>query len=146
MSYQDYYNQQLQESSEYEDLVCDTLSEKLGMVLRTYKSKKSQYENGENKAGFEIKYDKRFKETGNLYIEVAEKANPENKNYVASGIFRDDNTWVYVIGDKETIFIFTKRILKALKDKFQHKVTPTSMGFIISEEQARRYAEIVLKV
>ena len=105
----DYYKKMLKKGLEYQDFVIEFLYHQ-GLPLITYSSEKYQIEKGENKLGVEIKFDDKFKETGNLFIEVEERRN-ENKKYVNSGIFRDDNTWLYVIGNYEWAFIFFKNQL-----------------------------------
>ena len=99
---------------------------------------------GENKCGFEIKFDDKTKETGNVYIEVSEKSNPANPEYIASGIYRNDNTWLYIIGNYEKIFIFPKSYLRMLhsKGKFKEVQTPTSKGFLIPAKQAEELYSI----
>ena len=50
--------------------------------------------------------------TGNIYIETAEKAIPREGPYVQSGIYRDDESWLYGIGDYSKFYIFGKKCLK----------------------------------
>ena len=85
------------------------------------------------KQGWEIKYDRKFRETRNLYIEVEEKTNKNNKNFVNSGIFRVDNTWLYIIGDYKTIYILSKTQLQRCYKKNRYKIvqTLTSIGMLI---------------
>ena len=54
-----------------------------------------------------------MKATGNLFVEYQEKTNVSNINFVPSGIMREDNTWLYLIGDYEQAFIFMKKALRA---------------------------------
>ena len=89
-----------------------------------------------------MKYDSRFRETGNLYIEVAEKSDAVLPNYTASGIMRDDNSWLYLIGDYEEAFIFAKNLLRAFcvpsnKD-IEYKETPTSQGYTFPLDYVKR--------
>ena len=58
----------------------------VGIILKCYSSKKYQNAKGESSAGMEIKFDDKRKNTGNLYIEYAEKSNPSNKSCIPSGI------------------------------------------------------------
>ncbi len=91
--------------------------------------------------GAEIKRDGKFRETGNLYIETAEKSHPDNAAYVASGIHRADNAWLYVIGDERTIYIFPTVYLRRLAARYEdrRRVTPTSAGFLMPVADAERY-------
>ena len=106
----EYYKQQLARGVFYQDFVVEQLY-RIGLPIINYSSKEYQLKIGENKAGVEIKFDDKYKITGNIYIETAEKSDEKNKEYVKSGIYRNDNTWLYIIGDFTTIFIFSKKHL-----------------------------------
>lgn len=146
-NYNNYYKEQLKEGQEYQDFVGDILYSH-GIPIISYGSKKYQIERGENKIGIEIKYDKKFKDTGNLYIELKEKSNPKNENYINSGINRDDNTWLYVIGDYKTIFVFGKKMLYYLSKKYKEieNNTKTSKGFLLPIADAKNYCEKLIVI
>ena len=89
-----------------------------------------------------------MKETGNIYFETAEKSDPANREFVESGILRDDENWLYGIGDYSQIFIFSKRrlqniyahLLKAREERRQPSIagvikdgikSGTSRGFTL---------------
>ncbi|MDD5017166.1 MAG: hypothetical protein PHO15_03590 [Eubacteriales bacterium] len=133
----EYYRNKLEQGLSYQDFVVEKLYE-IGLPIISYSSKKYQHTVGENKCGFEIKFDDKVKSTGNLYIEIAEKSDPANFKYVDSGIYRNDNTWLYIIGNYEKIFIFPKKYLKTLygRKKYKEVQTPTSRGFLIPAEKA----------
>lgn len=135
------YKEMLQKGLEYQDFVTDVLINELGIALSSYGSTKYQYTKGENKQGFEIKFDDKYKTTNNLYIETEEKNNKLNLYFVASGIFRNDNTWLFVIGNYEEIFIFSKKHLKLMfaSKKFRSVETETSKGFLIDKINAENY-------
>jgi len=135
------YKKMLDKGLEYQDFVSDILLLELGMPLTSYSSKKYQYTKGENKQGVEIKFDDCFSKTGNLYIEIKEKSNPNNANYVDSGVYRMDNTWLYLIGNYDIIFVFSKKHLKLMhkKNMFREVKTSTSIGFLIPENFAEKY-------
>lgn len=137
-----YYKNCLEEGLAFQDYVTEKLYN-LGIPLVTYSSRNYQLGVGENKAGIEIKFDRKFRETGNFYIETAEKADPKNKNYVPSGIYRNDNTWLYLIGDYQTIYVFSKEQLKKCSDKFRKVETPTSKGFLLPVEKALEFLVIL---
>jgi hypothetical protein len=134
------YAEKLERGLQFQDFVTDVLFNELFIPLSTYQSRKYQLK-GENKQGFEIKFDDRYKETGNIYIEVSEKSNANNPNYIDSGIFRQDNTWLYIIGNYEVLFIFGKKILKLLhdSDRYRKVQTATSNGFLIPDNDAKKY-------
>jgi len=128
----EYYKEKLKQGLHYQDFVVEELY-KIGLPIISYSSKEYQNLMGENKAGVEIKFDMKFRGTGNIYIETAEKSNPENEKYIDSGIYRNDNTWLYLIGDEKTIFIFSKKHLIHLHklNKYREVITPTSKGMLI---------------
>ena len=140
-NYREYYSIQLSEAQEYQDWCTTVFIKELGVAVTNYQSKKYQYNVGENVQGLEIKNDKKFRETGNLYIEVKEKSHPSNPNYVKSGIYRLDNSWLYCIGDYNIIYIFAKKHLQLIYEagKYREVTTPTSIGFLLPINDADKY-------
>lgn len=135
----EYYREKLEEGLEFQDFVIDNID----IPIIVYASRKYQENNGESKCGIEIKHDMLFRKTGNLYIETAEKSNATNINFVQSGIYRKDNTWLWIIGDYKTVYFLAKEQLIALdkyvidgKDVFHHVINETSMGFLLPIEYA----------
>ena len=143
----DVYKENLHKGTEYEDFVCDSLREKYGIIIQTYSSRKYQNEKGESAGGYEIKFDNLVSETGNLYFEVAEKSDLSLPEYSRSGIFRKDNTWLYLIGNHEYLWAFSKRQLRILYQspkswdahKIKKKQTPTSIGFVLPVKEAEKW-------
>lgn len=141
------YKSKLEVALEYQDFIADQLRKMDPcIILGAYSSRKWQMNHGESASGIEIKYDRKMRETGNLYIEVAEKSCPEMPEYTPSGIMRDDNTWLYLIGDYEEAFLFSKSQLKILyadkgnyqKRGIKERQTPTSIGITYSTENAMK--------
>lgn len=112
----DYYKKKLQQGLEYQDFVFDQFRHMDGMpiFLGAYSSQKYQYEKGESPSGIEIKYDSQIKKYQSIFIEIAEKSDASLPNYTPSGVMRDDNTWLYLVGDYEQAFIFPKRKLQVV--------------------------------
>lgn len=67
------YEEELENALIYQDFITDNLCKKLGIIVNQFASKKYQFEVGESVSGIEIKNDKKMSETGNLYIETAER-------------------------------------------------------------------------
>ena len=134
----------------YQDLVVDAFDKELRIPIQTYDSQYRQYAIGESRQGIEVKFDMRFVETGNLYVETAEKREPRHGQYHPSGIYRRDNSWLYVIGDERFIFVFTRCELLRLHQageggrRFKHVETDTSKGFLLPESSAREHKRLVL--
>jgi hypothetical protein len=138
-----YYQEKLKQGLYYQDFVIEELY-KIGLPLISYSSKEFQVLIGENKAGLEIKNDNNYKKTGNLYIETAEKSTEAKLNYYPSGIFRNDNTWLYLIGDMERIFILSKKqlILLSKSNKYKTVQIATSQGFLLPVNEAEKHYAI----
>lgn len=148
MNYEPYRQNKIETGLLYQDFVVDCCWNLLGLAVVQYASKAYQYRVGESKTGVEIKHDEKFAKTGNLWIEVAEKARPRKGDYVPSGICRNDNTWLYLIGDYNTMFIFAKSFLKGLHKAQKYQVRPnnteTSMGYLLPVVDGKRYAAQIL--
>jgi hypothetical protein len=147
--YADYYKAKLDGAKLYQDFVVDAAWNLLGLAIVQYSSELYQRTVGESRTGVEIKHDEQFTKTGNLWIELAEKARPRDGPYVPSGIYRQDNTWLYVIGDYDTMFFFAKTLLRALHQSARWQVienkTRTSEGFLLKSSDAEKYAAVILR-
>lgn len=148
MSYDAYYKAKLEGALLYQDFVIDVSFHTVGLTIVQYASKTYQHAIGESRTGVEIKFDEKYRDTGNLFIEIAEKAKPRPGPYVPSGIYLSDNTWLYVIGDYDTVFYFSKRLLQQLHKSGRYPLreiaTRTAQGFCLPEIDAHRYAVMVL--
>jgi hypothetical protein len=135
-----YYERQLEDGLQYQDVVTRELYQR-GIVVVGYSSRRFQNSEGENMLGAEIKHDKQFRDTGNLYIETAEKAHPDRPSYTPSGIHRKDNSWLFVIGDEQTLYIFSTKYLRKLETVRGYRVIekPTSRGFLMPLLEAEKY-------
>lgn len=99
-----------QSGLEFQDYVCVLLAKK-GIILQNLNSKLYQCQVGENLQGFEIKLDRLFKKYDHLSIEIAEKSRADLPQWTPSGIYRNDNSWLYIQGNYETLYVFSKRWL-----------------------------------
>lgn len=144
-SYESYYKDRLEKGIEFQDYVHSLLYD-IGIVVIQYQSRRFQFERGENSGGIEIKFDERLDDTGNLYIETAEKSHPLKPHFVPSGIYRLDNGWLYAIGNYSKVYLFVTRHLRWLHDRHQcpEVQTPTSRGFLLPEGTAQKYAARIL--
>lgn len=148
VDYSKYYQQQLKNGQLFQDFVVDTCWTHLGLAVVQYNSKLYQQAVGESRTGVEIKYDMKLNKTGNLWIEIGEKAKPRPGDYAQSGVFRQDNTWLYCIGDYDKFFIFAKVFLIALAKSGRYMIrengTKTSEGFLLPQQDAEKYAAAIL--
>lgn len=148
MNYDDYRTNKIESGLLYQDFIVDLMLQVLRFPVTIYSSRLYQMTVGEGPAGVEIKHDEKLAQTGNLWIEVAEKARPRAGDYVPSGIYRDDNSWLYIIGNYDLVFVFTKVLLQAYAASGRYELrenrTATSKGFLLPEAMARRCAARVL--
>lgn len=135
-----YYQKKLQQGLEFQDVVTSALYQR-GIVVIGYASQKYQIQKGENMLGAEIKRDGKFRETGKLCIETSEKSHPDKPKYTPSGIHREDNSWLFVIGDEKTIYIFATKYLVMLERQKNYNTyeTATSKGFLMPLHEAEKY-------
>lgn len=133
-----YYADKLEQGLQFQDVVTKALYLR-GIVVVGYSSRRFQNECGENMLGAEIKRDDNFRKTGNIYLELAEKAHPDRPNYTPSGIMREDNSWLFVIGDENTVYVFSTKYLRLLKDRYKTVTTPTSIGALMPVQDAEKY-------
>lgn len=133
-----YYKLKLEEGLLFQDVVTTELY-KRGIIVVGYASQRYQNICGENLLGAEIKRDGRFRETGNLYIEIAEKSHPDKEAFVDSGINRQDNSWLFVIGDEKTVYIFSTKYLQMLYRRYRCVEGTTSKGYLMPIDDAEKY-------
>lgn len=135
----------LQVGAEFLDFVLVTL-QPMGLYLQPFTSKKYQYTKGESLQGWEVKYDGRCTDTGRLSIETAEKTKAANAMWVPSGIYRTDNTWLYIQGNYQGFWIFLKQFLISLHEskRYEEHTLPTIQKFYLPFKDANRYGYKVL--
>lgn len=142
----------LERGAEYQDFLTDELA-RYGIPISMYTSYERQ-KRGENKFGMEIKFDDKMKYTGNLYIEIGHNPQLKNNGFKPSGLFKQDNTWLWLVGDYKEAFIFGKKTLqKIYKQIFDKKVkTPdgitlkntssgSAQGMLVPRSAALKWCE-----
>jgi hypothetical protein len=134
-AYDEYRKNKIESGLIYQDFIVDLMLQVLRFPVTTYSSRFYQATVGEGPAGVEIKHDEQFARTGNLWIEVAEKASPRPGDYVPSGIWRDDNSWLYIIGNYDLVFVFSKLLLQGFAATGRYPILEnrfgTSRGFLL---------------
>ena len=132
---------------DFQDYVATKLHDILGVTITNYQSMRWQFADGENRQGIEIKLDRDCIRTKRLSIEIAEKTKATNAEYVPSGIYRNDNSWLYIQGTWLVIFVFAKSLLKLLhrSGRYEGHTLPTLMGYYLPFDDAYKYAAKVLE-
>jgi len=141
MEYTEKYTENLRDGKEFEDYCYRWLEFEKRTRIEACKDKQTQIQVGENYFGIEFKLDRNFRKTGNLYIELKERSS-SRFNYTEAGIYRKDNTFLYAIGDWETLYVFDKKRLQNYHQwssnpknhaASQHRqvTTETSIGWLL---------------
>lgn len=138
------YSRDLKRGLPYEDFVYTLLQRQLGITVVSYHSSEWQNKIGENSGGIEIKFNEKYDETGNLWIETHRKSHPEQPEYKLSGILRPDNGWLFVTGTYAIVYVFSRRMLQGVRSQYKEKVISTSKGFLLPKRDAEKYAAKVL--
>lgn len=141
------YEKDLREGLKFQDHAMRLFYEQKGIPLMFFSSVANQVHVGENLNGVEIKYDRRFRQTGNLYIETRERSSPTSQWHEA-GITKQDNSWAFAIGDYDLIYVFAVKQLRWLwnMNKYHRVKTDTSEGFLLPVlPDAERWAIFTLK-
>jgi len=136
-----YYEKMLNTGLKYQDFLTKELI-RYGIILMNYSTKEYQNNYGEGYTRYEIKFDNKFKNTGNLYIELYERSDIKYK-WTESGILRNDNTLFYLIGDYNKTYLFQKKVLQQIISKYRHVETPTSKGVLLPIDKIKKIANII---
>jgi len=127
----------------FESYIIDWLANEKNINLSHYTTYEEQIHKGENRQGIEIKNDQMFSKTGNLFISV-ERVYDYTTH--PSGIFKNQS-WLYVIGDKDCFYIFSTKQLRQIYQGNKPKLyngfkTPkggTEKGFLLNKKMADKF-------
>lgn len=113
-------------SNEIGSVYQDILSRELlnyGIVIQCHTSCFFQMNYGENPQGIEIKHDSKIVETNNIFFEFS-AINKKGDKFVNGGIEKQDNAWLYIIGNGKECWIFAKNQLQSLFRKVKQNPIP----------------------
>lgn len=134
---------------EFQDFVQEAMHYELGISVCLHSSRAYQYAKGESLAGVEIKHDERVAETGNIFIETAEKGRTRPGDFVPSGIYANDRDWIYAIGGRARFYLFAVSFLRQIhKARHYREVGSkigTSRGFLVPVREAEKYAWVIFE-
>lgn len=138
-----------QEGLEFQDFVCEQCARQRGFVIQNLQSRKYQFNVGENIQGAEIKLDRECTKWHRLSLEVAEKSSADpTRPWVDSGVLRPDNSWFYIQGNYEILFVFSRQWLRnylQAKRPPLHEKFGTIRTFYLTFDTARKHAIGVLE-
>lgn len=140
------FERELQAGNEYEDYVQHVLWQR-GYFFILHRSAKYQWSHGESIGGNEIKLDRLFRSTGNLYIETAERRTTEDASqWRASGICDTPQPRIYTIGDRQTIYVLPVRWLHCVRHKCEAHDGDTMQGFKLPVTSATKGAIEIIEL
>ena len=137
----------LKAGHEYEDFVAEQLWNHRWPIY-VYRSRKWQWKSGESVNGIEIKLDRKFRKSGNLFIETAERRTTDGTSrWRPSGIYCEHNPRILAIGDYQTIYLLGVRWLRhgceaALKEIERN----TFKGYILKLAYAENSAIDIIEI
>lgn len=146
-----YHTNTLEIGQEFQDFIVERMAKDMGISISLYQSKKYQFDKGESLQGVEIKYDarstgdctyKQCKASGNVAIEVAEKSKPSMPSFTPSGIYRRDNTWLYIVGNYQCAWVFSKKTLQLMHASGIYNIAqtlPTLQTMLLPIADADKY-------
>lgn len=138
MDYKKAYQESLELGKQFEEYCYRWIEVYKRTKISRCEGKETQVQVGENYFGIEFKLDQRFRQTQRLYIELKERSSPF-LGFTPSGIYRKDNTFIYAIGDWETLYLFDKNRLRKVHEWAKRtnppghlfRETPTSVGWCL---------------
>ena len=114
-----------------------------GFPIGLHFSAAGQWEWGESAAHCEIKFDRRWKETGNLFIETRERRNADGTSaWRPAGIYDAAAPWFYLIGDRNKLWLLSVALLIRMdfSAKYPRASLPTAEGFLLPVGVADQWA------
>lgn len=137
-----YYQQQRTRGEAYEAYLVGRLTAS-GVLVRRLATREDQLARGDlayGRESIEVKFDTQLATTGNLFIEVAEKARAEQPDWRPSGIDSPSTAEWYGIGNERRFLLFLRRDLRAFRTAAAPTILTihrgTSRGFLLPVEQA----------
>jgi hypothetical protein len=131
---------------EYEDFVQHVLWER-GIVVMLNRSARYQWRHGEGLGGIEVKLDRKFRESGNLYIETAERRTSDGRSaWRPCGPYDNPAPRMLAIGDYQTIYLLSVRWLFWVEPRCEHHEGKTQKGYKLPVQSASRGAIEVIEV
>lgn len=133
------YRDNLREAADFQDFVTDTLMHCKKVLIGVYQSRHYQFAHGESFTGVEIKFDRKFRLTGNLYIETSERHSAEAE-WKDAGIYHKADPWLIVIGDYREFWAIATQTLRNIHDRHLYKevenASKTGRGFLLPVKKA----------
>lgn len=137
------FNDRLRTGKTFEIHAVEVLKRELNWDIGLYLTKAEQWEHGESRGRVEIKFDRKVRATGNLFIEVKERRDESGiSQWRQAGIYDASDPWFYAIGDEQTIWFWATSQLRLAHSTGRYRMvnTGTSEGFLMPLPDADKYA------
>lgn len=130
---EDYY-ECLHEAQEFEQFWCEVIEHKLHLKLTRIRAKQNQSRFlCDTKEGFEFKHNRGIEKYKGVFIEVRQKMDKDDPDFMPSSIGKKDNAWMYCIGDFNNLYFVPKKILIGEYESQKYEIKPnkdgTALGF-----------------
>lgn len=150
-----HFEDDIRAGEEYQDFIQHELA-KRGIMFCCNTSRKYQWNEGESMGGLEIKYDRKLKDTGNVFIECLAESKDKTR-MIDGGIFKKDNAWLYLIGNYEKAYVMSKQQLQKLwtsnlryglikSGKMIPKEMSYAEGFLLTPDFLENSAWVLMKL
>lgn len=144
----EYYERCLESGNQFQDYVVSMLIKHKGLVLSNFSSRLFQWAIGEGYQGVEIKFDAPSEKGENLLIETSERRSASGK-WVKSGIHKDNNTDIYIVGNYKFFYVFDVKVLRRMeenKEFLERKETDTGQFFLLKKREIEKTVPYIYKI
>lgn len=129
---------------EFQDFIIESVARACGFIIQQYASKYYQIKRGESIQRCEIKLDNLCTRTGRLSIEVSEKTNADQDDYMPSGIFSPTQPLFYIQGNRERSYLFATKDLVTYSINAEYHQERTITAFYMPFDDADKLCIICL--
>lgn len=142
------YSSDLIEGRKYERFIKAYFWIYLGIRLHLFDTYDEQMKYGETQEGFEIKYQRKMKETGNVYIETVAIPNIYTKREVPGALFRNDNSHTWIMGDYKEFWTVQLRTLLRLYEDRVYRIIRCKYGegYLIPKRDLHKYQTMYRRI
>ena len=116
---------------EFQDFTIESIARACGFIIQQYASKYYQIKRGESIQRCEIKLDNLCTRTKRLSIEISEKTNADQRDFLPSGIFSPTRPLFYIQGNRERFYLFATKDLVAYSQNAEQHQERTITAFYL---------------
>lgn len=126
------YDDCLKEAKRFEQFWCEVIEYKIHLSLTIIQAKENQAKFlCDTKEGFEFKHNTGMERYNGVFIEVSQKMDKDDKDFIPSSISKRDNSWMYCIGDFTKLYFVPKKALVTECESNKYEIKPNREGTAI---------------